>query len=34
VARALGLPISDVVVAEFAQNEASVIVILGKDYHP
>jgi hypothetical protein len=34
VARALGLPASDVVVAEFAQNGATVIVILGKDYHP
>jgi hypothetical protein len=34
VARALGLPVSDVKVQDSGQNVADVIVILGKDYKP
>ena len=34
VARALGLPLSDVRLAQFGQDQADVIVILGRDYRP
>ena len=34
VAKALGLPASDVVEAQFGQDTADVIVILGRDYRP
>ena len=34
VAKALGLPASDVVEAQFGEDTADVIVVLGRDYRP